>query len=114
MLSLESGVAAGGEMGSVRSAGLLVVHEQPWPLVDLRVDWDEQSPVSSLRRIWDRFQPQMADYVTRALNPAAAPAYGVPGDRSEERRVGKECHVVCRSRWSPRGSIPTGPNLPRS
>ena len=23
------------------------------------------------------------------------------GKRSEERRVGKECHVVCRSRWSP-------------
>ena len=23
------------------------------------------------------------------------------GDRSEERRVGKECHSVCRSRWSP-------------
>ena len=23
------------------------------------------------------------------------------GERSEERRVGKECHVVCRSRWSP-------------
>ena len=22
-------------------------------------------------------------------------------DRSEERRVGKECTVVCRSRWSP-------------
>ena len=22
-------------------------------------------------------------------------------NRSEERRVGKECHVVCRSRWSP-------------
>ena len=22
-------------------------------------------------------------------------------ERSEERRVGKECHVVCRSRWSP-------------
>jgi len=80
LLSLEAGVAAGGEMGSVRSAGLLVVHDQPWPLVDLRVDWDEQSPVSSLRRIWDRFQPQMADYVTRALNPASAPAYGVPGD----------------------------------
>ena len=26
---------------------------------------------------------------------------GLPGERSEERRVGKECHVVCRSRWSP-------------
>ena len=23
------------------------------------------------------------------------------GDRSEERRVGKECHTTCRSRWSP-------------
>ena len=22
-------------------------------------------------------------------------------DRSEERRVGKECHLTCRSRWSP-------------
>ena len=25
----------------------------------------------------------------------------VGGMRSEERRVGKECHSVCRSRWSP-------------
>ena len=25
----------------------------------------------------------------------------VQGDRSEERRVGKECSAVCRSRWSP-------------
>ena len=24
-----------------------------------------------------------------------------PGVRSEERRVGKECLSVCRSRWSP-------------
>ena len=24
-----------------------------------------------------------------------------PGDRSEERRVGKECTSWCRSRWSP-------------
>src|SRR3546814_16370169 len=26
---------------------------------------------------------------------------GVPGYRSEERRVGKECVSTCRSRWSP-------------
>src|SRR3546814_13113235 len=26
---------------------------------------------------------------------------GVPGHRSEERRVGKECVSTCRSRWSP-------------
>ena len=24
-----------------------------------------------------------------------------PGERSEERRVGKECWITCRSRWSP-------------
>src|SRR3546814_8139524 len=27
--------------------------------------------------------------------------YEVPGERSEERRVGKECVSTCRSRWSP-------------
>ena len=31
---------------------------------------------------------------------AAAPVSG-PRDRSEERRVGKECLHQCRSRWSP-------------
>ena len=25
----------------------------------------------------------------------------VAGERSEERRVGKECSLTCRSRWSP-------------
>src|SRR3546814_7287887 len=25
----------------------------------------------------------------------------MPGERSEERRVGKECVSTCRSRWSP-------------
>src|SRR3546814_15391718 len=28
-------------------------------------------------------------------------AYRPSGDRSEERRVGKECVSTCRSRWSP-------------
>ena len=44
---------------------------------------------------------------------SAVQALGVPGmtvsevqgygrqDRSEERRVGKECPQLCRSRWSP-------------
>ena len=27
--------------------------------------------------------------------------YEMNADRSEERRVGKECGVMCRSRWSP-------------
>ena len=27
--------------------------------------------------------------------------HGIPAPRSEERRVGKECLWLCRSRWSP-------------
>ena len=36
--------------------------------------------------------------VTRSLRYAPAP---MPPERSEERRVGKECKHWCRSRWSP-------------
>jgi uncharacterized Ntn-hydrolase superfamily protein len=78
--ALEAGVAAGGEQGPTHSAALLVAHEQPWPLVDLRVDWDDGDPVARLRRLWTAYEPQMQDYVTRALDPASAPSYGVPGD----------------------------------
>jgi len=78
--ALEAGLAAGGEEGPVRSAALLVADRQPWPLVDLRVDWTEGNPLAELRKLWRAYEPQMADYVTRALDPAQAPAYGVPGD----------------------------------
>jgi len=77
--ALEAGIASGGEVGPTHSAALLVAHETSWPLVDLRVDWSGQ-PVSELRTCWTQYEPQMNDYLTRALNPIAAPAYGVPGD----------------------------------
>ncbi|MCC7049569.1 MAG: DUF1028 domain-containing protein [Alphaproteobacteria bacterium] len=79
LLALESGLVSGGEAGPVKSAGLVVVDRQPWPLVDLRSDWAE-APVSALAAIWGVYKPQMNDYVTRALDPSAAPAFGVPGD----------------------------------
>jgi uncharacterized Ntn-hydrolase superfamily protein len=63
----------------VRSAGLLVVDEVAWPVTDLRVDWHDD-PVGELERLWQLWKPQAADYVTRALDPASAPAFGVPGD----------------------------------
>ena len=77
--ALEAGIATGGEEGPVRSAGVQVVHKVSWPVVDLRVDWDE-NPLPKLRTIWSEYQPQLEPYVTRALNPEAAPSYGVPGD----------------------------------
>lgn len=64
----------------MRSAGMLVVDRQEWPYVDLRVDWSEGDLIADLRGIWKAWQPQMDDDVTRGLNPASAPAYGVPGD----------------------------------
>ena len=80
--ALESGIVAGGEKGPVKSAGLLVVDEQIWPLVDLRVDWSEDDPVAGLRDLWERYQPQMQDYVTRALDPARRRPMGCPAIRS--------------------------------
>jgi uncharacterized Ntn-hydrolase superfamily protein len=77
--ALEAGIEAGGEAGPVKSAGLLVAHLQAWPLADLRVDWADK-PVAALRQVWDVYRPQMDAYVTRALDPASAPAFGVPGD----------------------------------
>ena len=78
--ALGMGLVAGGEAGPVHSAGLLIVDQVPWPVADLRVDWSDDDPIGELARLWELWTPQMADYVTRALNPAAAPAYGVPGE----------------------------------
>jgi uncharacterized Ntn-hydrolase superfamily protein len=78
--ALEAGTAAGGEQGPVHSSALLVAHEQPFALVDLRCDWDDADPVGVLRRLWTEYEPQMDAYVTRAVDPASAPSFGVPGD----------------------------------
>ena len=78
--ALKSGLAAGGEAGPVHSAGIKVVDRVSWPIVDLRIDWTDGCPISELEALWQRYKPQMDDYVTRALDPSAAPSYGVPGN----------------------------------
>lgn len=85
LLGLEAGIVAGGEMGPIHSAGLLVVHEQSWPLVDLRIDWHDENPIVPLKRLWEDYQPQMGAYIIRAIDPNDAPAYGVPGDPGERK-----------------------------
>ncbi|MBL8705443.1 MAG: DUF1028 domain-containing protein [Rhodospirillales bacterium] len=77
--AMQAGLDAGGEAGPVKSAGLLVVDRQAWPLVDLRCDWADD-PIGELAKLWAVYAPQMNDYVTRALDPSSAPAFGVPGD----------------------------------
>ncbi len=80
VLSMQAGLAAGGEAGPVHSAGLLIVNEQDWPYAELRCDWTEDCPISAIARAWEVYKPQADDYVTRALDPRAAPSYGVAGD----------------------------------
>lgn len=79
LLALEAGLAAGGEMGPVHSAGLLMAAEPAWPVVDLRIDW-HTLPIAELRRLWTLYEPQMQAYITRAKDPASAESFGVPGD----------------------------------
>jgi uncharacterized Ntn-hydrolase superfamily protein len=77
---LEAGLEAGGEEGDVHSAALLVCDKMPFALVDLRVDWDDDAPLTRLRDLWGAYEPQMQDYLSRAIDPKAAPSYGVAGD----------------------------------
>ena len=77
---MRAALAAGGEEGPVRSAGLKLVRDVAWPVADLRVDWDPSDPVTALEQLWAHYAPQLDDYVARALNPQSAPGFGVPGD----------------------------------
>ena len=77
---MRAGLAAGGEAGPVHSAGMQLVREVSWPVADLRVDWSDDCPIEALAALWARYRPQLDDYVKRALDPSAAPGYGVPGD----------------------------------
>ncbi len=69
---IEAGEAAGGELKQVKSAGLVVAHEESFPYVDLRVDLDAQ-PLVQLRFLWELYQPTAEAYVIRAVDPDAAP-----------------------------------------
>jgi uncharacterized Ntn-hydrolase superfamily protein len=77
--ALAEGLRAGGEAGPVHSAGLVIVSDVSWPVTDLRVDWSED-PIAELAALWRLWRPQANVYRLRALDPAAAPGYGVPGD----------------------------------
>ncbi|MDA0996993.1 MAG: DUF1028 domain-containing protein [Proteobacteria bacterium] len=69
---LEAGLQAGGEFKQIKSAALLVVHEQPFPLVDLRVEFD-RAPLEELRFLWEIYRGQMDQYVVRAVDPYSIP-----------------------------------------
>jgi uncharacterized Ntn-hydrolase superfamily protein len=66
--ALQAGLAAGGEVSPVRSAGMVIAEAVPWPVADLRVDWHDD-PVGQLVGLWQLWQPQAESYIGRALCP---------------------------------------------
>jgi uncharacterized Ntn-hydrolase superfamily protein len=80
LCALRAALERGGEAGPIHSAGLLIVREMSWPIVDLRVDWADTDPIAALTTIWSIYSPQIDDYLQRAVNPGGAPTFGVPGD----------------------------------
>jgi len=66
--AIDAGLAAGGEAQPIMSAALLVVDEQDWPLVDLRVDL-EPEPQAKLRQLWSAYEPQLEHFIVQVLRP---------------------------------------------
>ena len=65
---LEAGLAAGGMVEPLASAGLLVVDRDVFPLVDLRVDLDPR-PLVGLRTLWQTYEPLVDYFRDRAVDP---------------------------------------------
>ena len=78
--AMRAAMATGGEAGPVHAIGLKVVDKLSWPIVDLRVDWAEDTPIDRLQDLWNLYAPLADDYVTRAVDPERAPSFGVPAD----------------------------------
>jgi uncharacterized Ntn-hydrolase superfamily protein len=70
--AMEAGEAAGGEGKPVISASLVVMEKEIFPLVDLRVDLAPDA-ITALRTLWDAYAPYVREFVTRAVDPDAAP-----------------------------------------
>ena len=66
--ALEAGKRAGGEPNGEKSAGLYIVDQEPYALVDLRVDLHPE-PVAELRRVANDYFPLIAYYRRRPLDP---------------------------------------------
>jgi uncharacterized Ntn-hydrolase superfamily protein len=71
LAGIGAGERAGGETGVLRSAALLVVEREPFPLVDLRID-DAVDPLQALARLWAEYRQWVREFALRALDPDAA------------------------------------------
>src|SRR3546814_18560277 len=78
-----------------------VQHTLPWYCTDYWSDETGLDMASLKREIRDRITPiPGVEEFLRRVQRSGRHLWIVP-NRSEERRVGKECVSTCRSRWSP-------------
>lgn len=90
MRALEAGRDAGGQPEGQNSAALMLVDQRPFPLVDLRVELNDE-PEAELRRLWDWWAPMVPYYARRAVE-ATVPRWWqwreehVPGWTARHRR----------------------------
>ena len=68
LAALDAALAAGGEIFPLCSAALKVAEYPDFCSVDLRVD-RAADPLGELRRHWEAYEPQMANFVERVLDP---------------------------------------------
>lgn len=71
LAALQAGLAQGGEVRVLRSAGLQVVDSQNWPIVDLRID-DQPQTLDALAQLWATYERLMPGYISRASAPHLA------------------------------------------
>lgn len=76
--ALEAGQAAGGDKRGRQSAALLVVHEEEYPYIELRVD-EHPDPVFELRRVFEVAKRQLLPFVT-GLPTRRQPLGSLPQD----------------------------------
>ena len=77
IMSLEAGLAAGGEAFPLRSAALKLARPGvPLLPIDLRVDCSE-TPIAELRRLWSLWLPMIDGYIQRCVDPANSPPAAV-------------------------------------
>lgn len=79
LAALEAGAAAGGDVRGTRSAALLVMGEEAYPLVDLRAD-DHERPVAELARLYEAAARDLFPFI------AALPTRANPKGRFETVR----------------------------
>jgi uncharacterized Ntn-hydrolase superfamily protein len=112
--ALQAGLAAGGEVSPVRSAGMLIAESEPWPVTDLRVDWHDD-PIGQLAGLWQIWQPQAASYIIRALRPSEVAelcAGGIDHVRARNGQCGVDLRAAAVGGGVGAGGCPHGTGQP--